>query len=236
MNYHLIFDVDGTLTPSRGIIDKEFHAWFMTYIDSPNIKVSLVTGSDYPKTCEQLGEYFLQLPFAVYNCSGNEKRQSGKIVSSRYWDVPKGALNYLARTLDQSAFPIRTGNHIELRRGMLNFSVVGRNATIQDRAKYVAWDEQYDERDLIAHNFNRLFPGLQANIGGLTGIDIHPKGWDKSQIASELDLLDDIHFFGDAIYPGGNDYLLAIKIAELGGTVHHVKDWKQTWNILKEIV
>ena len=49
MNY--IFDVDGTLTPSRGSINSAFEAWLWTFIQSND--VYLATGSDYPKTIEQ---------------------------------------------------------------------------------------------------------------------------------------------------------------------------------------
>jgi hydroxymethylpyrimidine pyrophosphatase-like HAD family hydrolase len=49
-----IFDVDGTLTPSRSEIDKEFAEWFLGYCSRNS--VYLVTGSDYPKTVEQVGE------------------------------------------------------------------------------------------------------------------------------------------------------------------------------------
>ena len=50
---HYIFDIDGTLTPSRGRIDPEFETFFKSFINKN--KVSLVTGSDRPKTLEQIG-------------------------------------------------------------------------------------------------------------------------------------------------------------------------------------
>ena len=47
-----IFDVDGTLTPSRGKIDPEFAPLFMHL--TSNEEVYLVTGSDRQKTLEQV--------------------------------------------------------------------------------------------------------------------------------------------------------------------------------------
>ena len=47
------FDVDGTLTPSRGIIDKGFEKYFLEFCK--NNKVFLITGSDHEKTIEQVG-------------------------------------------------------------------------------------------------------------------------------------------------------------------------------------
>ena len=66
-----IFDVDGTLTPSRQTINPEFKEFFKTFIASN--KVWLVTGSDYPKTLEQLGADICEGVVTVYNCSGNAK-------------------------------------------------------------------------------------------------------------------------------------------------------------------
>ena len=43
MKYY-IFDVDGTLTPSRGLMDTEFKKWFLKF-NSEN-PVYLATGSD----------------------------------------------------------------------------------------------------------------------------------------------------------------------------------------------
>ena len=47
-----IFDVDGTLTPSRQIIDEEFLSFFFRF--TFNNEVYLVTGSDREKTIEQI--------------------------------------------------------------------------------------------------------------------------------------------------------------------------------------
>ena len=68
INY--LFDVDGTLTPSRGVIDSNFAKWFLNLCKRKN--VVLVTGSDRPKTLEQLGEDIYNSCKKVYNCSGND--------------------------------------------------------------------------------------------------------------------------------------------------------------------
>ena len=43
-----IFDVYGTLTPSRGVMDAEFKELFLAFAKEHN--VYLITGSDRPKT------------------------------------------------------------------------------------------------------------------------------------------------------------------------------------------
>ena len=64
-----LFDVDGTLTPSRQKIDKEFSKFFSKFCKTN--EVYLVTGSDRDKTIEQLGKTLYNKAKKVYNCSGN---------------------------------------------------------------------------------------------------------------------------------------------------------------------
>ena len=222
-----IFDVDGTLTPSRQGMNADFQHWFLEFVyDNP---VYLVTGSDYPKTVEQLGDSICENVNRVYNCSGNDVWEGGVNIQTNEWALPEAAHEWLSEQLTASAFSLRTGLHFEHRPGMCNFSVVGRNANLEERAKYVAWDAEYNERDVISHNFNILFLELEARPGGETGIDIAPKGADKSQIITDFNEDDTLWFFGDRMDQGGNDYPLA----QVVDHYRHVKDWKQTWEYLQ---
>ena len=102
------------------------------------------------------------------------------------------------------------------------------------RSEYVAWDRQTEERDRLAQNLRRLFPDLCITIGGETGLDISPKGHDKSQILHDFETHDTITFFGDKTFVGGNDYSIAHAIITNDrGIVHQVSDFNETWEILK---
>ena len=58
---------------------------------------------------------------------------------------------------------------------MINFSVVGRNATLGERKMYVEYDTNAKERTWIAKAFKKAkFPDIEAVVGGDTGIDIYP--------------------------------------------------------------
>lgn len=222
-----IFDVDGTLTPSRGKIDPEFKSWFLDFCIHND--VYLVTGSDNPKTVEQLGENLCRWPIFIYNCSGNDVWAKNELIRSRNWTAPEELESLMTGWLHASKFPLRTGNHIERRNGSINFSIVGRNATLGERMLYIKWDIDNKERESIAHDINMKFDNITATIGGETGIDIHPTGWDKSQILSDFNLSEDkIFFFGDKTMPGGNDYPLAKKLKN----VYQVKSWRETWETL----
>tara|TARA_B110000259_G_scaffold10741_1_gene11725 strand:+ start:250 stop:969 length:720 start_codon:yes stop_codon:yes gene_type:complete len=228
-----IFDVDGTLTPSRGIIDLEFKAFFNSFCLMND--VYLVTGSDKPKTVEQISEHTYNLCKRVYQCSGSDVWQGNKNILKSGWLLPGLARTFLISCEYESQFSLRTGNHIEQRSGLVNFSVVGRNANADQRAKYVEYDTVKNERANIANAFNTMFPELQATVGGETGIDIAPRGADKSQILRDFEETDTIHFYGDAMFKGGNDYPLAHALMDLQlGFSHQVNSWQHTWEKLHE--
>jgi phosphomannomutase len=228
-----IFDVDGTLTPSRGIIDIHFKMFFNTFcLDND---VYLVTGSDKPKTIEQIGEDTYILCKRVYQCSGSDVWDGDTNILKSGWTLPDLARTFLISCEYESPFSLRTGNHIEQRSGMVNFSVVGRNANAEQRAKYVEYDTVKNERINIASAFNIMFPDLQATVGGDTGIDIAPRGADKSQILRDFKEDDTIHFYGDAMFEGGNDLPLAYALKDFQlGFSHQVRDWEHTWEKLRE--
>lgn len=225
-----IFDVDGTLTPSRQSIDPEFKLFFTEFC--VNNEVYLVTGSDYAKTVEQLGEYLLRWPVFVYACSGNDVWAKGENIRSKEWVLPEEPRKLLQSWLEVSKFSLRTGNHFEDRSGTCNFSVVGRNATLGERKLYVQHDKEFRERETIVLQFNSIYGDtICATVGGETGIDLYPVGWDKSQIIQDFDIKEDkLYFFGDKMEVGGNDFPL--KIANSRGNNYQVKNWRETWERL----
>jgi phosphomannomutase len=227
-----IFDVDGTLTPSRQKIDDNFAVFFSNFCAEND--VYLVTGSDKEKTIEQIGEEIYSLAQRVYNCSGSDVWEGETHIRSDEWKLSLSVRSYLINCLEESTFPLRTGLHIEERPGMVNFSVVGRNATLGERKLYVKHDTKIGERNIIADLFNREFPELIARPGGETGIDISPKGKDKSQIVQDFEPNDTLHFYGDRMDVLGNDYPLKKVIIEndLGFAIP-VTGWKDTWKKLK---
>lgn len=222
MNF--VFDVDGTLTPSRGTIDPTFEVWFYKFCkENP---VYLVTGSDYAKTVEQLGSRILDVVQASYNCAGNAVYVKGDLVYESKFKISDQLRNFLNNILLNHAYPTRTGIHIEDRIGLCNFSIVGRGADRQQRADYVTFDNKISDRKTLVELINSHFPEVEATAGGETGIDIYQRGKDKSQIAGGLK---PFTFFGDAIFPGGNDYTIALQ----ANKCYHVKSWKETFELLE---
>lgn len=227
---YYVFDVDGTLTPSRGEIDKDFAAWFEAFATTN--KVCYVTGSDRDKTVEQIGEELFNLAEYSFNCAGNEVYKKGKLEYQSDWRLDTEPWLWLEKRIRESKYGARYDNHFEQRTGLLNFSVVGRNAKGGQRTAYYEWDKINGERKRIAEKFNKVFPELSAQVGGETGIDIFPKGKDKSQI---LDVIEGpVCFYGDRLDPDGNDRPLADRIQkDKRGATYAVRNWQDTWRLLQ---
>ena len=228
-----IFDVDGTLTPSRKEIEHEFWAPFLIFCRHHN--VYLVTGSDRQKTLEQLGLDICYTAKRVYNCSGCDVYDRDINVYRDTWKPSDEVRQFLQDELVYSQFRIRTDPHIEERPGCINFSILGRGANWTEREVYKEWDKDEHERESISRRFNKRFPDLYATVGGQTGLDIAPLGGDKSQILRDFNKDDELHFFGDRMEEGGNDYSLAKAVKKMGGYPHHVSDWKDTRTKLVEL-
>ena len=69
---------------------------------------------------------------------------------------------------------------------------------------------------------------MSVALGGQTGLDIGPYGSDMSLILRDFSKDDELHFFGDRMEKGGNDYSLGEAVKEMGGYPHPVKNWEET--------
>ena len=226
-----IFDVDGTLTPSRKKIEHEFWAPFLIFCRHND--VYLVTGSDRDKTLEQIAPEIYNNCKRVYNCSGSDVYEGDKNVYRNDWELPEKVERFLQDELDFSQFPIRNGNHIERRPGGVNFSILGRDKDpMLGREEYVKWNKIHSERRFIALRILDMFPDLTVALGGQTGIDIGPLGADKSQILRDFTADDEIHFFGDRMESGGNDHSLGEAVKKMGGFTYNVDSYKDTRDVI----
>ena len=172
-----IFDVDGTLTPSRLPMTKKFQKFFKEW--AKKNKFYLVTGSDIPKLQEQMEGLEIHAD-GIFTCCGNEYWQSDPAVHPKHCDLiysnkfkpPKDLIKYLERKVLKSKYPNRCGNHIEDRGAMVNFSVVGRNCTQEQREEYFEWDKRMGERNITCMEIKGTWPKLDAVVGGQISIDI----------------------------------------------------------------
>ena len=78
---------------------------------------------------------------------------------------PIVARTWLKDKLEESpSFPIRTGKSIEDLTNLVNFSVVGRNATLDERRIYVDYDTKTHERKVIADRLTEISNHMQELV------------------------------------------------------------------------
>ena len=229
----LLFDMDGTLTDARCPISEDV-VNAMSKITG--MKKYLVTGSDIIKVEEQIpSEILLSLFERVYACNGtkvyncnldmdDETRpiELELIHKTSLMDFYSEAdmthiINVLLKTAYKTHTKIKTGTFVEWRDSQINFSVIGRNCSQDQREDYVKWDNKSGERKKIIDDLREQFKGwgLSFRLGGQISIDITREGWDKSYAFSNMvESPDGCVFFGDKICKDGNDFDIAMKCAK----------------------
>ena len=242
-----LFDVDGTLTPAKAKIVPSFKTAFQKWIKDK--EVYIVSGGTFMRIVDQLGLETVEMTAGIFPCMGNMFYQMrDQINENGYseWDIIyenkfSGAKN-LTRSLNsyvaKSDFPIKTGTHWEKRPGMMNFSIVGIDATPEQRQKFKEWDGDFGERKRIVEKLNKKYPEIDFVIGGAVSIDIFDKGNDKSQVIpryfAEALEHNEIHFVGDRIPAPGNDHTLAQALRQHpNGAAYEVETWEDTAELLK---
>ena len=241
MDRIFIFDIDGTLTPSRLQMTEKFAKFFDKW--SNENKYYLVTGSDIDKTKEQLPIAYMDRAEAIFTCCGNQMWRDDELVYDNKFEMTTKLKNALEVVLMSSQYKYRYGNHIEDRGSMVNFSVVGRNCTQEQREEYYEWDKEKGERKKISTFLKHKFKELDAVIGGQISIDIYPKGMDKSQVLNVIEQErlvkpDEYIFIGDGIENKGNDYPLAQILNTKDkpyGYPYQTEGPEQTQNILEKL-
>ena len=169
---------------------------------------------------------------------GNESRSPSGIITSKINFKHSIELeDDLEKYLNNSAYDVKTGRHLEYRTGMVNFSVVGRNANHDQRIAYNKWDNVEKERELLVSFINNKFNEYEASVGGSISIDIIMKGHDKGQIITDLINLGvkKLVFVGDKCMPGGNDYGIIRELSKssLAYEWYQVSGPDQTLSIIK---
>ncbi|KAH7105890.1 eukaryotic phosphomannomutase [Auriculariales sp. MPI-PUGE-AT-0066] len=238
-----LFDVDLTLSLPRQAAKPEM----MTLLAQLREKMTIgfVGGSDFAKISGQLASDgsnvldkfdfgFAENGLTAYRLGEPLESQSFiKFVGEERY---KPLVNFILHYIADLEIPIKRGTFLEFRNGMINVSPIGRNATIQERKDFNAYDKIHGVREKFVQVLQAKFHdyGLKFSIGGEISFDVFPHGWDKTyclrHIANEG--FEEIHFFGDKTQKGGNDYEIYSDERTIG---HSVKDPEDTMRQLKEL-
>lgn len=236
----VLFDVDGTLTPARLTISDEVRDTLKKL--RQKVCIGFVGGSDLSKQLEQLGptvlddfDYsFSENGLTAYRLGEEQASQSfiNWIGEEEYNKLAKFILRYLS-DLD---LPKRRGTFLEFRNGMINVSPIGRNASTEERNEYEKYDKEHQIRPKFVEALKKEFSHLDLtfSIGGQISFDVFPTGWDKTYCLQHVknDGFNEIHFFGDKTFKGGNDYEIYEDERTIGHAVNSPDD---TVRILTEI-
>ncbi|CAE6526211.1 phosphomannomutase [Rhizoctonia solani] len=239
----VLFDVDGTLTPARQGVSREMIETLRQV--RQKVVIGFVGGSDLKKIVEQLTfegsnplddfDYgFAENGLTAYKCGKQLASQSFiKWVGEEKY---KKLVNFILHYVADIDIPIKRGTFVEFRNGMINVSPIGRNATTEERHEFERYDKVHGIRKKFVEVLKEKFAdyGLTFSIGGQISFDVFPAGWDKTYALRHVEdeRFEEIHFFGDKTYQGGNDYEIFADPRTVG---HSVTNPEDTMRVLREM-
>lgn len=239
----IVFDLDGTLAPSKSTISEEISKLLGRLLSIS--KVAVISGGDWPQFEKQLlsklphDKYLKNLSllptsgtkFYEYK-SGWEKRYSEDFTG----EEKKKIISSLKKAVDKSGFKAKDvwGEPIEDRGSQITFSALGQQAPLEEKKK---WDPDFEKRKKIKGILEPSLPKFSVRLGGTTSIDITKPGIDKAYAIRKLrDILSikikEMIFIGDALFDGGNDQ----PVKETGVISIQVKGPEETKLIVEAII
>jgi HAD superfamily hydrolase (TIGR01484 family) len=213
----LLFDVDGTIAESTQKISTDMKNQLVAFREK-GYEVGIVGGGRYDKILDQLDNLELDHVFAECGCIYYKKNKlvyekniRSHVLYPKINVIIKKALEYLSN-VDYEI----TGHFVDLRTGLIYISLIGMDATLTERAKFIKLDKTHRYRSNLLNKLHREMVklGIDKDLsileGGSVGIVICPTECDKTQVLESLSSLeyDKIYYFGDKYEPNGNDHRL----------------------------
>lgn len=244
MKHLIVFDLDGTLAPSKSSVDAEMAGLLTTLLGV--VKVAIISGGDFPQFQAQVLAHLP--PGNVLNglsilptCGTKFYRYGGtdweKLYSEDFTPAQKATITgALTKAVAESGFAASKtwGETIEDRGSQITYSALGQQAPLD--AKKI-WDPDFSKREKIKSLLDPILPGFSVHLGGETSIDVTLPGIDKAYGIGKLrDILQvpigAMLYVGDALFPGGNDY----PAREAGVDCIQVRDPDETKRVIEAVV
>ena len=213
----IVFDLDGTLAPSKSSLDAEMASLLHDLLGVA--KVAIISGGAWLQFEKQVLANLQQdetlarlsiLPTCgtqFYQYTGQWKRLYEEDFTAEEKAKISDSLN---KAVGSSGFQAEKtwGETIEDRGSQFTYSALGQQAPLEEKVK---WDADFGKRKKIKTILDALIPEFSVRLGGATSIDVTKPGIDK---AYGIRKLRDIHgislqemiYVGDALFVGGNDY------------------------------
>lgn len=237
---HLFFDVDNTITRSKTPITPEHEAIFVEL--SKTHDMVIVSGS---KQTDIWGRFTEASNGTFYTLAQNGNyafdTQKNELWKRLLTDTQKTAIYAFIEKVRQHTRPAVSNEDdlIEDRGCQVAFSFIGHHEKIEIKERF---DPDFSVRKKVLSDLSAEVAHLsdtfniEISIGGTTNLDIYEKGKNKGFNAQALCELNhwnvtDCVYFGDALFPGGNDYTVVGIL-----TTQPVKDYKETYELLKNFL
>lgn len=240
----IAFDLDGTLTPSKSPMLPEMAQVLAKLLAKYEILV--IGGGDLPQFQTQ---FINSLPNKIdlsrlhlmptsgtkyYRHEGSEWKK----IYSEDLDVDQvkkitDALNEACKKLGFKEDNTQ-GPPIENRGTQVTISPLGQQAILELKER---WDPDGSKKKALRDLTAAMLPDYEVRTGGLTSVDVTKKGINKAYGIKKIQKIlnikpDEILFFGDAVYPGGNDF----EVKQAGIDTVQVKDWLDTRDKLLPLI
>lgn len=243
----VIFDLDGTLAPSKSDMDAEMALLFKKLLEKKLIAV--IGGGKYelfqkhflaklhaPKLLLKNLFLFPTSATSFYRyINGHWRKIYAKKLSGKEKGKISEAFKKTFKKLDYHNPKKIYGKLIEDRGTQVTFSALGQKAPLKLKEKWKK--EHMTDKIKITKTLQKYLPDLEVRAAGYTSIDVTRKGIDKEygirQIKKHLGVpFGAMLFVGDALFKGGNDYAAL----RTGIPCFEVKGPEETKKIIKDLL
>ena len=213
----IVFDLDGTLAPSKSSLAPQTAGLLRDLLAVT--KVAVISGGAWAQFEKQLltdlpqGSLLANLSL-LPTCGTKFFQYEGKWTELYSEDLTAGQrkkiIDSLNKAVEEAGYHAKKvwGEVIEDRGSQVTFSALGQQAPLAEKEK---WDPDFAKRKKITAILEKHIPEFSIRMGGATSIDVTKSGIDKAygigKLRDTLHLsLKEMVFIGDALFPGGNDY------------------------------
>ena len=213
----IVFDLDGTLAPSKSSLAPQTAGLLRDLLGI--IKVAVISGGAWAQFEKQLltdlpQDSLLANLSLLPTCGTKFFQYDGKWEELYSEDLTAEQRKKIIDSLDKAAEEAGYratkvwGKVVEDRGSQVTFSALGQKAPLAEKEK---WDADFAKRKRITAILETLIPEFSIRMGGATSIDVTKPGIDKAygirKLRDTLHLsLREMVYIGDALFPGGNDY------------------------------
>lgn len=211
MKKHLFFDMDGTVTESSSKIDPRMSGILLRLLDQ-DMDIVIVSGARYQKMTDQLG--FVSEYASILAQNGNyacNSSGSGLWARDLNWIQKLYILRFINDVIEKMDIVGDLFDRVQDRGCQISLSLTGHSAPLSEK---VEADPDSSIRLSILkdgqHRIDELNSlGIRVAVGGTTTIDFytHDKGQNIKELINNYQWnIEDCIYFGDALFPGGNDF------------------------------